>query len=209
MFRISIRIKPSPPRDTMPPAMGGGSDSGLVRYGEGAEHLLDDRDQHEADVILVEMKRLAAQSSATAERFVLQARQAFAYIAGFFTIAQAAAVAALGQTGIGHTDRRWMVIAGIAAGAGVIGTGLSALLVERVRTIKGVGVLELKNVSEDAESHDVTIELMLANYFASEVNARERVLRDRLRWLKVAHLLAALTIVLVGGELIVALAAQI
>jgi hypothetical protein len=183
---------------------------GLIRpRGEELEHVLDDRGDHDAVVLLGEFKRLADEQQRIAERFTGQARQAFAYIAAFFTVAQAAAIATIGQKGGAGALKYWILGIAIGAAVGVLGTGLLAIWVEFVRRYDGVGVEDVIAASDEADREDVSIELVLAKDFEAEVKNGYDVVTVKRVWLRITQGTAAFTVLLVGGELIVALAARI
>jgi hypothetical protein len=175
-----------------------------------ADPLRFQDDLESSRALLAEYKDVIARMRAEAEQFTTQARQAFTYVSGFFTIAQAAAVAALIQRGLGDSSRTAIVWLALAASVAVVGTALFAFLTERVRTYDAVGRKYLAEVSGNALKDQVSVEFEMVGGFKAEAKElEENVLVKKLKWLRWAQVFATGCFALIAAELITALAARL
>jgi hypothetical protein len=168
--------------------------------------LKDDLENSRA--LLAEYKEVVAVEQAQADRFTTQGRQAFLYVTTFFTIAQAAAVASLSQH-LGSSGTDAVVGIALASSVGMVATGYFAFAVERLRSYGPVGRKFLARVPDDAAQLEISVELQLSRGYKKEAEELEGVLQEKRKWLGLAQGTAAITFVLIAGELMTALAERL
>ena len=158
--------------------------------------------------LLQEFKRLADAQLELAKEFGAEARQAFLYVAGFFTIAQTAALTTFQQDLVGDTERHVLLVAAIIAGVGVAATGIIAALAEIRTRYDAVGEKDVEKAEATAERQELPLDLVLAKRYQKQVQNGETVIRSKRRWTRAAQVIGAVTIGVVGFELIVAMVAR-
>ena len=181
-----------------------------ARHGNPVAH--DDAnewDEHYSKTLLAEFKELADRQRSQAERLSSRARQVFAYLGIVFGITQAAALAAFASTLVSNSERQDILTWGIIAAVGLGVTGICAILAEVVWSFSAVGEKDIEEAGDEAVANDEDVALLLAAKYQEQVREAATPLRGRTNWLGVTQTFAALTLIAIIVEIILALNARI
>jgi hypothetical protein len=177
------------------PLPAGSHDDGFGHY----------RDQYDRAFEL--MKSLADQEYERADKVSQGARQAFAFVAGFFGVVQLAASGSNG--GLSSAQRHVTLVVALVAAVSVLVTAILA--------IKADGLKAFNNLSSDdvldSTNQSVEIERPASEDFlrlySTELDERRRAVVERRAWLTKAQIAAVVSVVILSGELILTLAGRL
>lgn len=181
---------------------------GLEGESEGRMQVLpgrkDDRDDdrfEEAKLSLDAMRRLADHQLNRIDLVRSSTRQTFVYVAGLFTVAQTAAMAALTQTAVSDNESRFLLIAaGVACGLLLL-LGVLTVFVDRLVKVDGVSPEDI--VRQDDSADDRThLAQLLFKLEKEATDARSSVLENRTKLLRSSTVTAVLTVLAVAVELV-------
>jgi hypothetical protein len=168
-----------------------------------------DPDEHYGSTLLTEFKRLAENQAVDAERVTQRAQQIVVFVAAVFAVAQTAALSSFNVKQVSTGEQHWLLGVAIAAAAMLGVSGFAAVRTGIAHRYKAVGPEDITEAAETAADTDEDVAVILAKRYQRQVENGKTVLDAKRRSLHVSEGSAIITLVLIVGEIVIALAARL
>jgi hypothetical protein len=168
-----------------------------------------DPDEHYGSTLLTEFKRLGEDQAVQAERVTQRAQQIVVFVAAVFAVAQTAALSSFDAANVSTDERHWLLGVAIGAAAMLGLSGASAVYTGLSRRYNAVGPEDITAAAESAAETDEDVAVILAKRYRQQVENGKDVLGTKRTWLHVSEASAIITLVLIVGEIVIALAARL
>jgi hypothetical protein len=161
-------------------------------------------------VLLREFKDLAGAQKASSDSLTARSGQLFALCAGFYAVAQTAALSTFGQpTGGSHESTHAVLGWAIGASVFLALTGALVIFATVLRKFKAIGPADIVDAANRAAHEDEDLAIVLVDKYRVQINNADKVLMYRRRWLAAAMTFAVCTLAVTSVEIIVALSARL
>ena len=160
--------------------------------------------------LLREFKDLAGAQKASSDSLTTRSGQLFALCAGFYAVAQTAALSTFGQpTGASHQSTHAVLGWAIGASACLAVTGALVIVATVLRKFKAIGPADIVDAANRAAHEDEDLATVLVDKYRVQISNADTVLASRRHWLAAAMTLAVCTLAMTTVEIIVALSARL
>lgn len=129
--------------------------------------------------LLAEFKELAEAQKAESLRITGSARGAFALVAGFFAVAQTAALSSFNESSVGKHHQHLILHWAMGAAVCLAITGLLVLATSYLWKYAAVGPADLEKAADKAIDEDEDLAVILARRYQEQIENGETILARR------------------------------
>lgn len=165
-------------------------------------------DEH-SKLVLEAMRHLADQQLERAERVRSAARQTFVYLAGFFTLAQAAAFMGFASKDVTPWEQTRLIWVALVAAIALGTTGVFTLATDKLRKVKDLAPEDVAREGDEAIETDEFVADRLVKLYFDAAKQQQGAVEDRQAPSNLVQFTAAVTVLATLAEVVVSLVVRL